>query len=135
MMLIIIFIINNLTCYVYFSEDLLCSQQEIHADDISVGYTNFNIEINSKCLHFIAMYVSLIYSKGSTKKWFQDHPTKTLFHLITPSDIAFVIALLKNSQTAWLDTSVDEQKKTLFTTGDKMKHQFGGNSWNKYGME
>ena len=80
------------------------------------------------------MYVSLIYSKGSTKKWLQEHPAKILLHLIAPSDIAFVIALAKNSQTAWLGTSVDEQKKTLFTSGDRNTHQFGATNWNEEGM-
>ncbi len=75
-------------------------QLEIDADDFSMGYTLFHTDKNSKSLRFIAMYVFLIYSKGSTKKWLQDHPTKTLLHFITPSDIAYVTALLKNSQTA-----------------------------------
>ena len=110
-------------------------QLEIDADVFSTGYSLFNTEKNSKCLCFIAMYVSLIYSKGSTKKWLQDHPTKTLLHFITPSDIAYVIALLKNSQTAWTVTSVDEQKKTLFTSGDRKKRQFGATNWNEEGME
>jgi hypothetical protein len=60
-----------------------------------MGYSLFNTEKNSKSLRFIAMYVSLIYSKGSTKKWLQEHLTKTLLHFISPSDIAFVIALVK----------------------------------------
>ncbi len=94
-------------------------QLEIDADDFSMGYSLFNTEKNSKCLCFIAMYVSLIYSKGGTKQWLKDHPSKTLLHMITPSDIAYVIALLKNSQTAWTGTPVDEQKKALFTSGGK----------------
>ena len=102
MSLVIIFISNNLTCYVYLLEEMPGYQLEINADDFSMGYSLFNTEKNSKSLRFIAMYVSLIYSKGSTKKWLQDHPTKTLLHFITPSDIAYVIALVKNSQTAWL---------------------------------
>jgi hypothetical protein len=91
-------------------------QLEIDADDFSMGYTLFHTEKNSKSLCFIAMYVSLIYSKGGTKHWLKDHPSKTLLHMITPSDIAYVTALLKNSQTAWAGTSDDEQKKTLFTS-------------------
>ncbi len=67
------------------------------------------------------MYVSLIYSKGGTTHWLKDHPSKTLLHMITPSDIAYVVALLKNSQTAWTVTPVDEQKKALFTSGDKKR--------------
>ena len=114
--LIIIFIIDNLACYVYFLEDMQWYQLKIDANDLSGGYTNFHTETNIKRLYFIAMYVSLIYSKGITKKWLQEHPTKTLFHVITQSDIAFVIALVKNSKTAWLGTSVDEQKKTLFAS-------------------
>ncbi len=130
MSLVIIFISNNLTCYVYLLEEMQGYQLEIGADDFSRGYTLFHTEKNSKSIGFIAMYVSLIYSKGSTKKWLQDHPTKTLLHFITPSDIAYVIALLKNSQTAWRGTSVDEQKKTLFTSGDRKKRQFGATNWN-----
>ena len=105
-------------------------QLEIDADDFSRGYTNFHTETSSKSLHFIAIYVSLIYSKEGTKQWLKDHPSKTLLHMITPSDIAFVIALGKNSQTACMGTSVDEQKKTLFTSGYRKKRQFGARNWN-----
>ncbi len=65
--LVIIFISNNRTCYVYFLEDMQGYQLEIDADDFSMGYTLFHTEKNSKSIGFIAMYVSLIYSKGSTK--------------------------------------------------------------------
>ena len=134
MSLVIIFISNNLTCYVYLLEEMSGYQQEIDADDFSRGYSLFNTEKNSKSLRFIAMYVSLIYSKGGTKQWLKDHPSKTLLHMITPSDIAYVIALLKNSQTAWTGTPVDEQKKALFTSGDNKKRQFGATNWNEEGM-
>jgi hypothetical protein len=43
-------------------------QLEIDADDFGKGYTLFHTETNSKSICFIAMCVSLIYSKGSTKK-------------------------------------------------------------------
>jgi hypothetical protein len=132
--LVIIFISNNLTCYVYLLDEMPGYQLEVDADDFSMGYSLFNTEKNSKIICFIAMYVSLIYSKGGTKKWLQDHPTKTLLHFITPSDIAYVTALLKNSQTAWTGTSVDEQKKTLFTSGDRKKCQFGATNWNEEGI-
>jgi hypothetical protein len=79
---------------------MLGYQLEIDADDFSMGYSLFNTEKNSKILRFIAMYVSLIYSNGGTKKWLQDHPTKTLLHFIAPNGIAYVTALLKNSKTA-----------------------------------
>jgi len=132
--LVIIFISNNLTCYVYLLEEMPGHQPAIDADDFSMGYSLFNTEKNSKSLCFIAMYVSLIYSKGGTKQWLKDHPRKTLLHMITPSDIAYVTALLKNSQTAWAGTSDDEQKKTLFTSGDRKKRQFGATNWNEEGM-
>ena len=58
------------------------------------------------------------------------------FQLITPSDVAFVILLVKNRMPVWNKKKVlfetDEMKKTkaktLFSSGEGQKRSFGKNN-------
>ncbi len=71
----------------------------------------------------------------------------SIYRIITPSDIAYVILLVKNGQEMWgLEIGVagnrekgdDEPKKKarpLFTSGMGKKRLFGVSLWNKAGLE
>ena len=67
------------------------------------------------------------------KKAIEMNPNVVWFQLITPSDIAFVIALLKNNMAMWNRKKVlfetEEMRKTkakpLFTLGEGQKRKFG----------
>jgi hypothetical protein len=71
------------------------------------------------------------------------NPNKLWFQLITPSDIAFVISLMKNGMPVWKRKVVlfksDDLRKTkakpLFTSGEGQKRTFGKTTWSKEGLK
>ncbi len=71
------------------------------------------------------------------------NPNVVWFQLITPSDFAFVISLVKNGMPAWNKKKVlfdvEESKKTkakpLFTSGEGQKRSFGKTTWSKEGLK
>ena len=55
--------------------------------------------------------------------------------MITPSDIAFVATLLKNSESVWRMPSRETLPgKPLYTSGQKTKREFSGTAWSESGM-
>ena len=71
------------------------------------------------------------------------NPNVVWFQLITPSDIAFVISLMKNGMPMWKrKTALFESNdlrsttvKPLFTSGEGQKRTFGKTTWNKEGLK
>jgi hypothetical protein len=57
---------------------------------------------------FFTKYVRHIHSDTHWKRTMKINPNKVFFQLVTPSDIAFIISLLKNGMPVW------NRKKTLF---------------------
>jgi hypothetical protein len=70
---------------------------------------------------------------------------KTFLEMITPSDITYVIALIKNSQGVWDQDMrvaanphvlrVEEKLHPLFTSGKGKKRIFGKCVWTSEGLE
>ena len=93
-------------------------------DIIKLGYPSFNEMNNEMCLLFIAKYVSQLVTKGNNRKWLDE---STFLLMSTPSDIAFVATLLKNSESVWRMPSRETSPgKPLYTSGQKTKREFGG---------
>jgi hypothetical protein len=71
------------------------------------------------------------------------NPNVVWFQLITPSDIAFVISLMKNGMPVWKRKTAlfesDDLRKTkakpLFTSGEGQKRSFGKTTWSKEGLK
>ncbi len=71
------------------------------------------------------------------KRAMKMNPNSVWFQLITPSDIAFVISLMKNGMSVWKMKAVlfesDDLRKTkakpLFTSGEGQKRTFGKTTW------
>ncbi len=58
----------------------------------------------------------------------------------TPSDIAYVLAVIKNGQEMWdqaknPSTSPEKKLKPLFSSGEGRKRESGKSMWNKEGLE
>ena len=96
------------------------------------------------CIYeFFTRYVRRIHPDTHWKRKMKMHPNKIWFQLITPSDIAFVISLLKNGLPMWKKKAAkwdsDELRKTtakpLFTSGEGQKRSFGKTTWSKEGIQ
>ena len=75
------------------------SQMDIHL--IQNGYPLFGFDKDMH-LRLLAEYVPKLYPKSQIKKWLQSNPDKTFLQMIHPSDIAFTVLLIKNSETQWI---------------------------------
>ena len=110
---------------------------------------------------FISNYVSRLYGVNAIRTWLKEHKGKTFLDMMTVSDVAYVISLLKNSWCVWdqdllvksesdmeqekycnrktLEDPEDrrkyEQEYPMFSDGRGLKRTFCGVMWNDEGMQ
>ena len=92
---------------------------------------------------FFTKYVRRIYPDTHWKRAMKMNPNVVWFQLITPSDIAFVISLMKNGMPVWKRKTAlfesDHLRKTkakpLFMSGEGQKRSFGKTTWSKEGLK
>ena len=92
---------------------------------------------------FFTRYVRRIHPDTHWKRAMKMNPNVVWFQLITPSDIAFVISLIKNGMPVWKRKTAlfksDDLRKTkakpLFTSGEGQKRSFGKTTWSKEGLQ
>jgi len=88
---------------------------------------------------FMARYVRKLHSDRYIRKMLAANRGQSFLNLIGPSDVAYVICLLKNSVKVWrhemAPPNADAPPKPLFTRGEHMKRKFGKTAWNEDGMK
>ncbi len=118
----------------------------INPDKYQMGIQRFiEEETLDKLFQFIALYVQRLYSDAHLQKNMKMFVNKTFLKMITPSDIAYVLALIENSQGVWdQDMRVTanphvlggkEKLWPLFTSGKGKKRIFGKCVWTREGLE
>ncbi len=88
---------------------------------------------------FVCNYVRKLYSDKHLTKMLKMSPGTTIFQILTPSNIAYVVAVLKNGKEMW-DNEEEGNKgskkaRPLFTSGKGTKRSYGITLWNKEGFE
>jgi hypothetical protein len=93
---------------------------------------------------FITLYVQRLYSDKHLQKWMKNYVNRVFLELISPSDIAYVLVLIKNDKGAW-DQDVrmvanphgsgEMKLHLLFTSGKGKKRLFGKSVWMREGLE
>ena len=104
--------------------------------DFVVG--NSNADSLYPVYDFLARYVRKLHSDRYIKKTLADNPGKSFLAVIGPSDVAYVISLLKNSIDVWkydIERPEGARPKPLYTKGENMKKEFGKTGWNAAGMQ
>ena len=93
---------------------------------------------------FLARYVRKLHADRYLKNVINSEPGVSFLDIIGPSDIAYVITLVKNSKLVWLqapNSGNDEDQgntkkiKPLFTAGEGKKRIFGETTWSKTGTK
>jgi hypothetical protein len=118
----------------------------IDPDKYQMGIQRFiKEETLDKLFQFIALYVRRLYSDAHLQKNMKRFVNKTFLEMITPSDIAYVLALIKKSQGVWdQDMRVaanphvlggEEKLRPLFTSSKGKKRIFGKCVWTREGLE
>lgn len=87
---------------------------------------------------FFAKYVRKIYGDRYLKSVIKNQAGISLLDIITPSDISYVICLIKNSKVVWSqaddDADLSTKVRPLFTSGEGKKRTLGDTTWNKTGL-
>ncbi len=93
---------------------------------------------------FITLYVKRFYSDAYLQKCMKKYVTRVFLELISPSDIAHVLALIKNGKGVWdqdvrmatKPNGIGEKKMhPLFTSSKGKKRLFGKSVWTRDGLE
>ncbi len=118
----------------------------IDPDKYQMGIQRFTEEETlDELFQFIALYIQRLYSDAHLQKNMERFVNKTFLEMITPSDIAYVLVLIKNSQGVWdRDMRVaanphvlggEEKLRPLFTSGKGKKRIFGKCVGTREGLE
>ncbi len=101
----------------------------------------FGAENRMKVCRFIGKYVARLYGTRAVSTWFAKNEGKTIFDLITMSDIAYTVAVIENVHETWdemMDTSKrqDSPKKTTkFTKRGGLKREYNTMGWSQEGID
>jgi hypothetical protein len=99
--------------------------------------------MNSNTLHvvyeFMTTYVQRIYPDAVRKCKMEQNPNVVFFQMVTPSNIAYVILLVKNGKSLWYQKKRqknnpgmggDKKERPLFNCGEGKKRMYGKTMWN-----
>jgi hypothetical protein len=117
----------------------------INSDVIMTGIKTYITKNNfDELFKFITLYVQRLYSDPHLQKCLQKNVNRIFLEMISPSDIAYVLALIKNGKGGWdQDLRMAQhphgggEKKVppLFTSGKGKKRMFGKSMRTWEGLE
>ena len=97
-----------------------------------------------KLFEFITLYIQRFYSDAHLRKCMKKFVNRVFLELISPSDIAYMLALIKNGKGVW-DQDVkmaanphgsgEKKLHRLFTSGKGKKRLFGKSVWTREGLD
>ena len=146
--------IDNTHSLLYCTVKVDNTRAEINPDDLAKGVP-FYMSSNAmpELMEFLAYYARLIHSNRYYRSVLLNNPGATFMDIITASDIACAITLVKNNLHVWTqqyenaknendkdkNNEVNKKKvktlKPLFTAGKGKKRTFGNSTWNDEGKE
>ena len=110
----------------------------LNTEDLKKGVINYDENGTMDALmEFLVRYVRHVHSDRYYKNMLTENPCATFLDIITPSDVAYVVALMENSRKMWTTPADEDGNKVrlLFTSGENMKQTYGMNIWNEDGMD
>ena len=128
------------------------NKTRLFPDELQEGIEKF---IKDGSLHrvyeFFCHYVRRLYSDAWLTKKLKKYPERSFFQILTPSDIAYIISLVKNGKAMWDqemdavaenqddegegEVKVKKKARPLFTSGMGKMRSFGVSLWNRVGLE
>jgi hypothetical protein len=115
----------------------------VDPDPLSEGFTRYaESDMEHFVFEFFLNYVRRIKSDSDWRKLLKKNPEKPFLLFVTPSDIAFVLSLIKNGMDMWdqfrrlQDNPTLKEIKALplFTKGEGRKRESGRTVWNNEGL-
>jgi hypothetical protein len=74
-------------------------------------------EVREEFYHFIAHYVRKVFPDSKIAQQLRSSPGSSFLDMITPSDIAYVLTIVKNGKNGW------EEKMKKKESGDNNNHE------------
>ncbi len=137
---------NALTCPHSFTDDK--NRDNIDPDKLKNGITDYPSPEDKEILYmFFARYVRKVHSDSAIKSELRNNEGLSFVDIISPSDIAFVISVIKNGWDVWdqkirmneLGAAVHVKREVnvrpLFTEGTGKKKEQGKSLWSDEGMK
>ena len=118
----------------------------VDPDPLSEGFNRYaESGMEHFVFEFLLNYVRRIKSDKEWRKLLKKNPKKPFLFFVTPSDIAHVLAVIKNGMRVWdqarrldntrdRDGEVETKALPLFTKGEGQKRESGKTMWNKEGL-
>lgn len=115
----------------------------VEPDPLSEGFTRYaQSNMEHLVFEFLLNYVRRFKSDKDWRKLLKKNPEKPFLLFVTPSDIAFILALIKNGLGMWEQgrrlqenpTRVEKKALPLFTKGEGQKRESGRTIWNNEGL-
>ena len=118
----------------------------VYPDELGAGFKKYvDLHLEHKIYEFMCNYVRRIKPDAKWKKILFQNPGSPFFCVLTPSDIAYVLAIIKNGKDVWdqaksvmndPNASPPEKKaRPLFSAGEGRKRESGKTVWNNDGLE
>ena len=110
-------------------------------DELGKGFQDYiKLSLEHVVYDFICTYVRRMKPDTRWKKLLTMNPGRPFICFFTPSDIAYVLAIIKNGQDMWdqakkQSTSPEKKLRPLFSAGEGRKRKSGISVWNKEGLE
>ncbi len=101
----------------------------------------FNANDRMKICRFLDKYVTRLYGSRIVSTWFTKNKGKTVFDLVTMSDIAYTVAVIENGHKKWdeskngSDGDEESPKKTKFTKRGGIKREYNTTGWSQEGIK
>jgi hypothetical protein len=110
---------------------------------LSEGFSGYmESDMEHIVFEFLLNYVRRMKSDLDWKRLLKNNPGRPFMMFVTPSDIAFILSLIKNGMGMWdqarrqqvNQTQEESKAQPLFTKGEGRKRESGMTVWNKEGL-
>jgi hypothetical protein len=133
--------VNYTAIYFILSPNTAEYNMRVYPEELGNGFQDY-IDLKSKALvyDFLCTYVRRIKPNVNWKKLLMKNPGSPFICAITPSNIAYVLAIIKNGKDMWDQaknpgTTPEKKVRPLFSAGEGRKRESGILVWNKEGLE
>jgi hypothetical protein len=117
----------------------------VFPDESAEGIEEYmNLNTHHVVYEFMTTYVQRIYPDTVWKCNMEQSPNIVFFQMVTPSNIAYVILLVKNGKSLWDQKKRqmnnpgmggEKKERPLFTRGEGKKRTYGKTVWNMEGLD
>jgi hypothetical protein len=133
--------VNYTNIYVILCLNTTGERGKVWPDELGKGFQEYvKLQQEHVVYNFMCTYLRRMKPDTRWKKLMTMNQGCPFICFFTPSDIAYVLAVIKNGQERWdqaknPSASPEKKLKPLFSSGEGRKRESGKSMWNKEGLE